>query len=304
MSYVTAPARILVPDDIVDALDVPAAAYRDRPDPTLIGDRLQDVEFYVPPYLGGTQGLAVVSSMPRLRVVQLLTAGYESALSAVPPGVVVCNAAGVHDASTAELAVALILASLRGLDVFARAMPSGRWLHARRESLADKMVVVVGAGGVGRAIARRVEAFDAHPILVGRSARAGVVAVGDLPDLLGAADVVVLAVPLDATTQRLVDEPFLARLKDGALVVNVARGAVVDTDALTAHVVAGRLTAALDVTDPEPLPPGHPLWAAPGALVSPHVGGDTSAFLPRARRLVAAQARRFWTGEPLLHVVA
>lgn len=293
-------ARILVPADILSALDVPAVGYRDRPE----SGPLDAVEFYVPPYLGGPHGLEVTARMPRLRVVQLLTAGYEGALSAVPAGVAVCNAAGVHDASTAELAVALMLASLRGLDTFARAMPAGGWLHTRREALADKTVVVVGAGGVGRAIARRVEAFDARAVLVGRTARPGVVAVGELPHLIGAADVVALAVPLDASTSRMVDDRFLDRLKDGALLVNVARGGVVDTEALTRQVIAGRLRAGLDVTDPEPLPPDHPLWHASGALISPHVGGDTSAFLPRARRLVAAQARRFCAGDELLHVVS
>jgi phosphoglycerate dehydrogenase-like enzyme len=245
-----------------------------------------------------------MARMPHLKVVQLLTAGYENALQFLPRGVVLCNAGGVHDASTAELAVGLVIASLRGLDGFARAMPTGAWLYGRREALADKRVLVVGAGGVGRAIRRRLEPFETEVMMVGRAARTGVHAAVDLPQLLPIADVVILALPLTQDTHHLVDEAFLARMADRSLLVNVARGPVVDTDALVAAVASGRIRAALDVTDPEPLPPEHPLWALPGVLISPHVGGNTSAFLPRARRLVADQLGRFATGEPLLSIVS
>jgi phosphoglycerate dehydrogenase-like enzyme len=272
--------------------------------PLPLVDEPDRVVFYVPRYMGPVEDLELIRRMPNLRVVQLLTAGFENALRFVPPGVVLCNAGGVHDASTSELAVGLILASLRGLDDFARAMPAGSWIYARREALADKRVVVVGAGGVGRAIRRRLEPFETEVHLVGRSARPGVLAASDLPALLPHVDVVVLAVPLTAETTGLVDDRFLLRMADGALLVNVARGPVVDTDALVGHVAAGRIRAALDVTDPEPLPPGHPLWTLPGVLISPHVGGNTSAFLPRAKALVAAQLHRFACGEPLLSIVS
>ena len=266
-------------------------------------DDLDRVAFYVPRYMGPVDDLALMSRMPHLKVVQLLTAGYDNALPFVPKGVTLCNAGGVHDASTAELAVGLILASLRGLDSFARAMPTGAWLYGRRESLADRRVVVVGAGGVGDAIRRRLEPFETDVVMVGRTARSGVHAASELPHLLPLADVVVLAVPLSAETRGLVDDVFLARMRDHSLLVNVARGPVVDTDALVTHVAAGRIRAALDVTDPEPLPPDHPLWALTGVLISPHVGGNTSAFLPRARALVADQLTRFASGQPLVSVV-
>ena len=262
------------------------------------------VVFYVPRYMGPVADFELMAQMPNLKVVQLLTAGYDNALRYVPRGVTLCNAGGVHDASTAELAVGLILASLRGLDEFARAMPSGSWVYARREALADKRVLVIGAGGVGRAIQRRLEPFEVDVTMAARTARPGVVATADVGVLLPSIDVVVLAVPLTEDTTGLVDEGFLAHMRDGALVVNVARGPVVDTDALVRHVAMGRIRAALDVTDPEPLPAGHPLWTLPGVLVSPHVGGNTSAFLPRARRLVEAQMRRFAAGEPLASVVS
>ena len=282
----------MVPDDV-----------RPEPSPIPIVTRLDDVAFYVPPYMGPADDLALMTRMPNLRVVQLLTAGYDNALRFLPSGVTLCNAGGVHDASTAELAVGLVIASLRGLDDFARAMPEGRWIYARREALADKRILVVGAGGIGRALQARFEPFETEVTLVGRTARAGVHGAAELPALLPGADVVVLAVPLSEDTRGMVDTEFLARMADGALLVNVSRGAVVDTDALVEQVASGRIRVALDVTDPEPLPPDHPLWHLPGVLISPHVGGNTSAFLPRARRLVAEQLRSFATGEPLASVV-
>jgi len=265
---------------------------------------LSSVGFYVPPYMGPPATLDLIRAMPNVQVVQLLTAGFDAAVRVVPPHVTLCNAAGVHDSSTAELAVGLILASLRGIDDFARAMPAGLWRYERRDSLADKRVLVLGAGGVGRAIVARLQPFEAEVIVVGRSARDGVRGAQDVPELLPWADVVVLAIPLDAQTVGLVDPGFMSRMREGALLVNVSRGPVVDTDALVDHVGRGRLRVAMDVADPEPLPPEHPLWRMPGVLISPHVGGNTSAFLPRARRLVAAQLGRWSRGEPLLGVVA
>lgn len=271
--------------------------------PVPIVTRPEDVVFYVPRYMGPIEDLTLMSRMPHLKVVQLLTAGFDAALGHLPPGVTLCNAGGVHDASTAELGVGLILASLRGIDDFVRTMPNGGWLHAKREALADKRVLIVGAGGVAQSLMSRLAPFEVAVELVGRTARPGVHDAAALPDLLGRADVVVLAVPLDDSTRGLVDTSFLARMRDGALLVNIARGPVVDTGALVAAVASGRIRAALDVTEPEPLPPDHPLWTLPGVLISPHVGGNTSAFLPRARRLVADQLVRFAEGRPLQSVV-
>jgi len=264
---------------------------------------LAQVGFYVPAYMGSRKSLELIANMPNLEVVQLLTVGFDVAFDYVPEHVSLCNAVGVHDASTAELAVALMLASLRGIDDFARAMPHGEWIHDRRTSLADSRVLIIGAGGVGQAIANRLIPFEAEVTLVARSQRPGVVAISELSSLLPEIDVVILAVPLDVHTSGLVDDSFLSQMRDGALLVNVARGGVVDTQALVQHTQQGRIRAALDVTDPEPLPPRHPLWRIPGVLISPHVGGDTSAFLPRARALVEKQMSRWHNGEPLAHVV-
>ena len=264
---------------------------------------LSKVGFYVPVYMGPRDSLELIAQMPNLEVVQLLTVGVDAALEYVPEHVSLCNAVGVHDASTAELAIALVLASLRGIDDFARAMPHGEWIHDRRSSLVDRNVLIIGAGGVGQAIAHRLIPFGAEVTLVARSQRPGVVASSELPSLLPEADIVVLAVPLNMHTSGLVDDSFLSRMREGSLLVNVARGGVVDTQALVRHAQQGRIRAALDVTDPEPLPPEHPLWRIPGVLISPHVGGDTSAFLPRARALVEQQISRWRSKDPLMHVV-
>ena len=264
---------------------------------------LSKVGFYVPVYMGTRDSLELIAQMPNLEVVQLLTVGVDAALEYVPEHVSLCNAVGVHDASTAELAVALVLASLRGIDDFARAMPHGEWIHDRRSSLVDRNVLIIGAGGVGQAIAHRLIPFGTEVTLVARSQRPGVVASSELPSLLPEADIVVLAVPLNMHTSGLVDDSFLSRMREGSLLVNVARGGVVDTQALVRHAQQGRIRAALDVTDPEPLPPEHPLWRIPGVLISPHVGGDTSAFLPRARALVEQQISRWRSKDPLMHVV-
>jgi phosphoglycerate dehydrogenase-like enzyme len=272
--------------------------------PIPVTENPDEVVFYVPRYMGSVDDLALMARMPGLQVVQLLTAGFETALAHLPPGVTLCNAGGVHDASTAELGVGLILASMRGIDDFARAMPSGEWLHSRRDSLADKRILIIGAGGVGSALRSRLLPFEADVVMVGRSARPGVHSVDELPRLLPGADVVVLAVPLDESTRGLANADFLSRMAEGALIVNLSRGAVVETDSLVAALRQGRIRAALDVTDPEPLPAQHPLWNLPGVLISPHVGGNSTAFLPRARRLVAEQLQRFASGQPLSFVVA
>lgn len=259
--------------------------------------------FDVPTYMGPHSTLELNGQMPNLEVVQLLTVGFDAALEYVPESVTLCNSVGVHDASTAELAVALVLASLRGLDDFARTMPQGEWIHDRRSSLVDRKVIIIGAGGVGRAIANRLILFEAEVTVVARTQRPGVISIAELSSLLPEADIVILAVPLDAHTTGLVDDAFLSRMGDGALLVNVTRGGVVDTEALLQHVQQGRIRAALDVTDPESLPPGHPLWRTPGVLISSHVGGDSSAFFPRASRLVESQISRWRSGDPLEHVV-
>ena len=265
---------------------------------------LDQVEFLVLPYMGPLSDVELTARMPRLRVVQTLTAGVDGIPERLPPGVALHSAAGVHDASTAELAVGLMIACQRGIDVAACDTAAGRWRHERRRSLADSRVVIVGWGGVGRAIGRRLAGFDVEVVPVARTAREGVLGSAKLDDELPLADIVVLALPLSEDTRGLVDARRLALLPDGCLLVNVSRGPVVDTEALVAELSAGRIRAALDVTDPEPLPPEHPLWQSPGVLITSHVGGNSAAFPPRAAALVEAQLRRWCEGVPLVGAVA
>ncbi|MFF1378042.1 2-hydroxyacid dehydrogenase [Streptomyces sp. NPDC058308] len=271
-----------------------------------------DCAFYVVPYMKPTEtAVRPLSAMTSVRVVQTLTAGIdhvEPGIKYLAPGVRLCNARGVHEASTAELALTLVLSALRGIPRFVEGQRQEEWRSGFYPALADKSVLIVGYGSIGAAIEDRLAPFEcARVARVARSARATergpVHPLADLPSLLPEADVVILSTPLTETTRGLVGADFLARMKDGALLVNVARGPVVDTEALVVELESGRITAALDVTDPEPLPAGHRLWHAPGALISPHVGGSSSAFRPRAKRLLAAQLTAYAAGKPLGNIV-
>ncbi|MFD9562392.1 2-hydroxyacid dehydrogenase [Streptomyces sp. NPDC059994] len=268
--------------------------------------------FYVVPYMKGTAtAVRPLAAMTGVRVVQTLSAGIDHVqpgLGALPAGVRLCNARGVHEASTAELTLALILASLRGIPSFIAGQEKEEWRSGFYPALADKSVLIVGYGSIGAAIEDRLAPFEcARVARVARSwrttARGPVHPLTELPALLPEADVVVLSTPLTEQTKGLAGAEFLGRMKDGALLVNVARGPVVDTKALLAELENGRIRAALDVTDPEPLPAGHPLWHAPNVLISPHVGGSTSAFLPRAKVLIARQLTEYAAGRPLDNIV-
>lgn len=270
---------------------------------------LADVEFFVPSYDRPMDLARLLPRMTSLSVVQTQTAGVDNVLPHLPAGVRLCNARGVHDASTAELAVALLLSVLRGIPDFARAQESGRWAHGQRRALADHRVLVLGHGSIGEALERRLEPFECEVVRVARSRRVDsrgqqVHGLEELAELLPQVDAVVVLVPLSDQTRGLVGRDFLARLRDQAVLVNVARGAVVDTDALLAETSSGRLLAGLDVTDPEPLPPEHPLWRSPGVLISPHVGGATTAMQPRILRLLREQLGRFAAGDALVNRVA
>ena len=274
-------------------------------DPTEhVPDSVDEVEVYVPPYQMKPAVADVLPRMTNLRLVQTLSAGVDNVRSRIPDGVTLCNGRGIHDASTAELAVTLTLASLRGIPGFVRAQDRREWTFGWHPALADRRVLIVGYGAIGEAIERRLAPFEVEVVRVARTARAGVHAIDELPALLPDADVVVLVLPLTGATRGLVDAEFLARMKDGALLVNVARGAVVVTDDLVAALHTGRISAATDVAEIEPLPAGHPLWSTPNLLISPHVGGASSAMWPRAHRLVREQLTRYAAGQPLANVMA
>jgi len=260
-------------------------------------------EVLLAPYMGEVFSHDAIAAMPRLRLIQLLSAGVTPWLDRVPPGVTLCNGRGVHGGSTAELAVAGLLSVLRGLPEFARNQAAGRWQERYTDDLDGAEVLLLGAGDINRRVAAALAPFGARCTFLARNARDGVRSVDDLPALLPRARVVILALPLTDQTRGLVDTEFLAALPDGAIVVNVARGAIVDTDALLAETQSGRLSAFLDVTDPEPLPVDHPLWGVPGVQITPHVGGGTHGWHDRGMRLIRDQLARLRTGEPLLNVI-
>ena len=284
--------------------DLPGAAVEVvAPDGSPLPPGAADVEFYVPPFFPAMAAITAIAQLSSLRVVQAQTAGVERLLPHVPPGVTLCNAKGVHDASTAEWIVAVTLATLRDLPYFAAEQAARRWSYRFTDSLADKSVLIVGYGSIGAAVERRLSGFEVGIRRVARRPRDGVSAISELPELLPYADVVILLAPVTPETIGMVDAGFLALMKDGALLVNAARGSLVVTDALTGELRHGRLRAAVDVTSPEPLPPGHPWWSLPNVLITPHVAASTSGQEPAMLAFLRAQAERFARGDDLVNVV-
>jgi phosphoglycerate dehydrogenase-like enzyme len=240
----------------------------------------------------------------RLRVIQTTSAGVDWLIGRVPEHVVVCNARGVYDAPLAEWVVGAILAMERGLVRARDAQARHEWETIEPPELSGRRVVILGLGAIGTAISDRLRAFGVELIGVGRTARDGVSGLADLDEVLRGAEILVNILPLTSETTGLLDARRLSLLPDGALVVNAGRGRTIETAGLVKELQAGRIRAALDVTDPEPLPPDHPLWAMPNVLITPHIAGDSPASTIRAFQLAGDQVRRFAAGEPLINEVA
>jgi phosphoglycerate dehydrogenase-like enzyme len=280
----------------------------------LVSEPAPDVEvLMLGPELWHEDLQALLGELPGLRFLQAFSAGVDSLVPLVRPGVIVCKAVGVHDISVAEWVMAAILAMQHRLPEFWDLQRRARWDRSMVEpepgarpigDLEDKTVLVVGHGDIGRALAARLEPFGARVVGVARRARDGVRSIDDLPRLIPDADVVVDLLPLTPETEKFVDADFLAQMKPGALFVNAGRGRTVDTNALLTALLAGRIRAALDVTDPEPLPADHPLWGAPNLMISPHVAGTVTRWEERAFRFAGEQLRCFASGQPLLGVEA
>lgn len=263
------------------------------------------IDIVIPPYWGGIRRLANLSEVTT-QLVQWQSIGYNGVEKYLPSGYLLANATSVHEAATAELAVGLAIAAQRGLPRFVRDGLEGKWDLQTFPSLADRRVLIVGYGGVGKAIEARLAGFETKITRLARTARDEVNAAGDavhvhgldeLHDLLPQAEVLMLGLPLTDETRGLFGAEAFAALPDDALVVNVGRGPLVDTDALVAELTVGRLRAALDVTDPEPLPQDHPLWSLPNALITPHAGGDSTAMMPRMVALIERQIAHLRAGE-------
>ncbi len=264
------------------------------------------IDIVVPPYMASGSPLPWLEGL-EVGLVQGQSIGYEGIEARLPAGVLFANATTVHEASTAELAVALTLTAQRGIDRFVRAQDAREWRPFQATGLADRRVLVLGYGGVGKAVAARLAPFEVDLVAVASTARdedgVHVHAAAELPDLLPGVDIVVVTLPGGEATRHIVDDAFLSALPEGALVVNVGRGSLIDTDALVAHVRTRGIRAALDVTDPEPLPADHPLWTLDGVVIAPHVGGATDAMHPRVVRLLRRQIGHLLAGEEPENVV-
>lgn len=298
--------RVSLPSqELADAVEPPAGVELFLWD--LTGEAPADqFDLVVPPYMGKPDALAALAAVD-VGLVQSQSIGYDGVAAVLPAGCSFANAAGVHETSTAELALGMMIASQRGIGDFVRNAGTGTWDNGMRPSLADRRVLLVGYGGVGKAIESRLLPFEAEVTRLasrGREDERGrIYGIDALYEQLPLHDIVVVSVPLGKQTRQLVDGKFLAAMPDGALLVNVARGPVADTDALLRETSTGRLRAALDVTDPEPLPQDHPLWTVPGVLITPHVGGASTAMLPRMARLIRKQIGLLQAGENPVNVV-
>jgi phosphoglycerate dehydrogenase-like enzyme len=274
------------------------------PEPAPVPD-LSQVELIVPSARSRDALLELLAAGGgRLRVIQTTSAGVDWLIGRVPGHIAVHNARGVFDVPLAEWVVGAILAMQRGLVASRDAQAKHHWDSIEPPELAGRRVVILGLGSIGSAIAHRLRPFGVEITGVGRTARAGVRGLDELDDLLPDADVLVNMLPLTTESRRLLDARRLGLLPDGAIVVNGGRGATIDTDALVGELRANRLRAVLDVTDPEPLPPDHPLWALPNVLITPHMAGDSPGSTIRSFELAGDQIRRYAAGQPLINEVA
>jgi phosphoglycerate dehydrogenase-like enzyme len=260
---------------------------------------LSKISLFVPLYLGGAKALAHAEKMPNLQVIQLLMAGYEDALAFMKNGQQLANARGVHDFSTAELAISMMLAHFKDHKEFAENQKNSKWLHKTTGSLYGKKIAIIGAGSIGSKLAGMLSVFETTTQLYASYARDAIKAIDDLHQDVATFDCIIVIVPLTDKTKNLIDKKILSGMKTGSLLVNVARGPVVNTDHLIAELSKGRISAALDVTDPEPLPADHPLWKLSNCQIIPHVGGDSEAFEPQARKFLEQQFKDISEGKPL-----
>lgn len=269
------------------------------------------IDIVVPPYMGSSGSLEALRGL-EVGLVQSQSIGYDGVEQLLPPGMPFANAASVHEASTAELAVGLMIAAQRQFPRFVQAQERGEWAPVFADSLADRRVLLVGFGGVGKAVAQRLAPFEVEMTALARSARTERVdGLGDvevrgmdeLETLVSDAEIIVLSLPANDETHHLFDAELIARMAPDALLVNVGRGPLIDTDALVQALHDGRIRAASDVFEQEPLPAGHPLWSAPNLLITPHGGGASTAMNPRMARLVRTQIERMLAGEPPVNVV-
>jgi len=286
-------------------LVVPEGFTRLTPSTTpLATSDLSAITFFVPEYMSSKSLLEYSKQMPSLQYLQVPNAGFDDAIAYLRKGVVLCNARGVHNASTAELGVGLAITARRGFAEFAKAQQQGDWLHTQYASLNDSNIAIIGAGSISQTLQNYLAPYDVTITVYSRSGANNSKLMTELDKDLPSFDIVFLIMPLNEDSRNMFDARRLTLMKDGSLIVNIARGAVINTDALVAELNSGRLYAALDVTDPEPLPKGHPLWSAKNCIISPHVGGDSTAFISRGKHLIEEQLIRLSQGKEPINIVA
>lgn len=317
--------RVGVPEDTPQTLlaDFPTQGVELVRLPNSLSDPVE-IHFWIPPSFGWIAA-NMLPHLRGLRVVQSLMAGVDWILPKLPPGVTLCDGRGLHDIPVSEWVLGAILASLKRFPDYRDRQREEVWAgqkgqRAQQASAAPpdsplpylilgdelhgKTVLILGYGSIGAAVERLLTPFNVTVLRAARTARDGVAAMKDLPALLPQADVVVVLVPLTPETRGVIGAAVLQQMKPGALLINAARGPVVATDALVAALQTGRIHAVVDVTDPEPLPPGHPFWTAPNCFITPHVAGSVEAFAARAYKFAAQQVRRYASGEPLENQVS
>lgn len=285
-------------------LNIPAGFTRLSPENfSLENDDLDVIDFYVSQYMGGKIALAYAAKMSSLKYFQVPNAGFEDAIEFTPKGSVLCNARGVHDAATSELAIGLAIGVRRGFHDFVRAADRGQWEHKRYPSFNGSNIAIVGFGSIGKTLARALSGFDVTVTGFSRSGGGGSLLMSSLDGILPTFDFVFLTLPLNSDSHHLFNQKRLGLMKDGSVIINVARGSIIETEALVAELNAGRLFAGLDVTDPEPLPIGHKLWSAKNLLLSPHVGGDSDIFESRGKAFVEKQLQEIASGKEPSNIV-
>lgn len=257
------------------------------------------ISIYVPKYMGGLKALSYFEKMPNVNVLQLLMAGFEDAIPFMNEGQTLCSARGVHDFSTSELVISMLLAHFKNHKEFAANQSLGIWSHKTTGSLFGKKLAIVGAGSIATKLSSMLQTFETQVHLFGSYARNSIENISELPESAHTFDCIVVLVPLTNKTRNLIDKSILEKMKVGSLLVNVARGPVVNTSDLVSELKKGRIFAAVDVTDPEPLPQGHELWLLPNCQIIPHVGGDSQAFEPQARKFLETQFHKMYQGLPL-----
>ncbi|WP_433267274.1 2-hydroxyacid dehydrogenase [Actinosynnema sp. CS-041913] len=268
------------------------------PDATVLDDTQRSADILVPSYRGSHRPIPLITQLPRLRMVQLLSAGVDEWIAYIPANVTLASARGAHAGPVSEWVISAILTQMRQWPALVRFQDSETWAHRlfSADTLAGKRALIVGAGSIGTAVAARLSPFGALSTLVARTARDGVYSWSELSRLIPGHDIVVISAPLNDETRGLMGRALLALMDDGALLVNVGRGQIVDTEALVAELRSGRLRAALDVTDPEPLPQGHPLWKAPNVIISPHSARTVPGTNRLCYEVAAEQIQEFIAG--------